>query len=555
MRRLGIRGSAGKLGSGAAILRHTAAALLSTGLAGQSRPGHLRDMRRAVRHTGTSPATLLAVAAAHRPDALGLVDDRGTLTFGQLNDAAARLARGLLDRHGLRPGATIAVLCRNHRGFVLTSAAAGRVGADVVYLNTEFSGPQLARVWPRLGADLLVVDEEFLPLVPEGTPRVVAWQDTTAELTAESTVDPVVEWSTLDGLVAGHAPLSEVGRLRQGKVTILTSGTTGAPKGAPRTPSPLAVLGPAVTILRRTGLRSGDPVLIGPPLFHGFGLAAWALAVFLRSPVVLRRRFDPEVALADIERHGIAFVAAVPVMLQRILALPPAVREGYDHGCLRAVLSGGAALRPVLAERFMAEFGDVLYNGYGSSEIGIAAVATPADLRAAPGTVGRPTVGVPARVLGADRRPVPAGQPGTIFVGGPLVFEGYTGGGTKEMVDGLMNTGDVGRIDSEGRLHVDGRADDMIVSGGENVYPQEVEDVLSRHPAVADVAVIGVDDDEFGQRLVAYVVARDAPPDPADLALHVKENLARYKVPRAFVFLPELPRNPTGKLLRGGLPR
>ncbi|WP_424187336.1 AMP-binding protein [Actinokineospora sp. G85] len=531
----------------AAVLGNAVAVLASTGLAGQARPRHLRASARALRTTGTSAATLLALAAEHRPDAPGLVDDAGALTFAELDDLSSRLARGFAERRGPGRGATVAIMCRNHRYWVVATIAAARLGADVVYLNTEFSAPQLAGIWERLTPDLLVVDAEFLPVVPTGddgaptVPTVVGWTDG-ADL-------PV---ATVDELAAEHEPHTPQGRVPPGKVTILTSGTTGAPRGAARKLSPMAVLSPAVTIIRRTRMRSGEPMMISVPLFHGFGLAMWALALFVRCPVVLRRRFDPERALADIAEHRVAFAAMVPVMLQRLLALPEPVRRAHDRRTLRTVLSGGAALRPELAERFMAEFGDVLYNGYGSSETGIAAVATPADLRAAAGTVGKPSIGTPVRILDDNRAPVPTGRSGAIFVGGHSHFEGG-GEHAKELVDGLMDTGDLGRLDAEGRLHVEGRADDMIVSGGENVYPQEVEDCLARHPAVADVAVLGVADEEYGQRLRAFVVLR-SPTTPEELIAHVKANLARYKVPREVRVLDELPRNPTGKLLKRELP-
>ncbi|PWW52654.1 AMP-binding protein [Actinokineospora spheciospongiae] len=528
----------------AAVLGNAVAALASTGLARQARPRHLRASARALRTTGTSAATLLALAAEHRPDAPGLVDDAGSLTFAQLDDLAARLTQGIAERYRPAQGATLAILCRNHRGWVAATVAAARLGANVVYLNTEFSGPQLAGVWERVKPDLLITDAEFLPLVPTGeVPTLVGWHD------GEDLPVP-----TIDELAAEHTPFVPQGKVPAGKVTILTSGTTGTPKGAARKLSPMAVLSPAVTIIRRTGLRSGDPVSVAVPLFHGFGLAIWALALFVRCPVVLRRRFDPEQALADVAAHRVAFVAMVPVMLQRVLALPEPVRRAHDRRSLRTVLSGGSALRPELAERFMAEFGDVLYNGYGSSEIGIAALATPADLRAGAGTVGRPTIGVPVRILDDNRVPVPDGRSGTIFVGGQGHFEGHATGATKEVVDGLMDTGDLGRLDAAGRLYVEGRADDMIVSGGENVYPQEVEDCLARHPSVADVAVLGVDDEEYGQRLVAFVVTRGEQPPAEALTAHVKANLARYKVPREIRFLGELPRTPTGKLLKRELP-
>jgi acyl-CoA synthetase (AMP-forming)/AMP-acid ligase II len=196
-------------------------------------------------------------------------------------------------------------------------------------------------------------------------------------------------------------------------------------------------------------------------------------------------------------------------------------------------------------------FGEVLYNLYGSTEVAWATIATPEDLRAAPGTAGRPPLGTIVKLLDERGREVPQGEGGRIFVGNGMVFDGYTSGGGKEVIGGLMSTGDVGHLDAGGRLFVDGRDDEMIVSGGENVFPREVEDLLADHPAVEDVAVVGVPDAEFGQRLKAFVVRREgAELTEAEVKQHVKENLARFKVPREVVFVAELPRNATGKVLR-----
>ncbi|HSS11005.1 MAG TPA: AMP-binding protein, partial [Acidimicrobiales bacterium] len=208
-----------------------------------------------------------------------------------------------------------------------------------------------------------------------------------------------------------------------------------------------------------------------------------------------------------------------------------------------------------LALRFMDAFGDVLYNLYGSTEVAWASIATPSDLRQAPGTAGRPPRGTLVRVVDADGHEVPDGQSGRIFVANSMLFEGYTGGGSKPVVDGLMGTGDTGHFDDAGRLFVDGRDDEMIVSGGENVFPREIEDLLSEHPAVADCSVVGVPDDKFGQRLKAFVVLRpDHSATATELQDYVRAHLARYKIPRDVVFLSELPRNATGKVVKRDLP-
>ena len=330
-------------------------------------------------------------------------------------------------------------------------------------------------------------------------------------------------------------------------MVILTSGTTGTPKGAPRSE---AGIDAAVALLERIPLRAGTPMHIAAPLFHTWGFAHLALGMLLGTTAVLRRRFDPEDCLKVMQDEGCHSVVVIPVMLQRIMALPQETLDSYDLSTVQVVSSSGSALPGDLATAWMDEYGDNLYSTYGSTEVAYGSIATPADLRVAPTTAGRPPVGTVVKIFDQEGKPSPAGEPGRIFVGNSLLFEGYTGGGNKDMIDGLMSTGDVGRFDEQGLLYVEGRDDEMIVSGGENVFPKEVEDCLARHEAVNEVAAIGVDDDQFGKRLRAFVVRSDESCSEDDLKAWVKENLARYKVPREIVFIEELPRNATGKVLK-----
>jgi acyl-CoA synthetase (AMP-forming)/AMP-acid ligase II len=242
--------------------------------------------------------------------------------------------------------------------------------------------------------------------------------------------------------------------------------------------------------------------------------------------------------------------------MQRILELPREVLGRYDLRGLRVVAVSGSQLPGALSDRWMDAFGDNVYNLYGSTEVAWATIATPRDLREAPGTTGRPPHGTVVRIYDDDGRTVPQGATGRIFVGNEMAFEGYTGGGNKDVIDGLLSSGDVGHLDEVGRLFVDGRDDDMIVSGGENVFPSEVEDLLAGHDAVLEVAVFGVDDEEFGQRLKAVVVTRaGAAVTEDELKAHVKANLAAFKVPREIVFVDALPRTATGKVLKRELRR
>jgi fatty-acyl-CoA synthase len=517
--------------------------LRRAGLVRPHRPDRLLQTGLALHRWGPTPAAGYAASAARHPDETAIVDELGTLTFAEVHRRTNALAHALSDA-GVVEGDGVAVMCRNHRGFIETTVALSKLGANALFLNTAFAAPQLADVVAREKPVGLVYDHEFAGLLEEAgrrRKRFVAWHHDEGDDPA----DP-----TLDDLIAAGDPSDVVPPAEKGRVVILTSGTTGTPKGASR--SQPEALGPAVTLLGRIPLRARETTMIAAPLFHSWGFAHFTLGLLLSSTYVLRRRFDPEATLALVAQHQATCLPVVPVMLQRMLELPEEVRRRYDVSSLKVVAVSGSALPGELAARFMDEFGDVIYNLYGSTEVAWATIASPAELRAAPGTAGRAPRGTRLEILGDDDRPVPRGQTGRIFVTNEMLFEGYTGGGGgKDVVDGLMSTGDVGRLDSDGMLFVEGRDDEMIVSGGENVFPAEVEDLLARRGDVVEVAVIGVDDEEFGQRLKAFVVKRDsADVSEDDIKRDVKSNLAGYKVPREVEFIDELPRNATGKVLK-----
>jgi acyl-CoA synthetase (AMP-forming)/AMP-acid ligase II/NAD(P)-dependent dehydrogenase (short-subunit alcohol dehydrogenase family) len=519
-------------------------AMARSGMLSPARPDRVVRMLTAPLRHGMGPAALGAASAARWPDQPAIVDELGELTYEELDRRGRALAAGLRQQLGVTVGDGLALMCRNHRGFVEGLVAGSRLGADVLLLNTDFAGPQLAEVLEREGATAAILDEEFGPVFDEAGfegPRALAWAGGGAPA------------PTVEGMVGAYDPdaAPDLATRAQGRLVILTSGTTGTPKGAPRSLSVFSLLGPMTTFLARVPVQARERILIGPPFFHGFGLTYLGLAMFLGATAVVRRRFDAEEALRAIDEHRITTLIAVPVMLQRILDLPPEVRERYDTSSLRVVISAAAPLGPNLAGALTDAFGDVVYNIYGTTETGFATIATPEDLRAAPGTVGRPMRGAALRLFDERGTEVRAGETGRVFIGGGMVFEGYSGGGSKATIAGMMGTGDLGHFDEEGRLFIDGREDDMIVSGGENVFPGEVEETLGRHPDVADVAVLGVEDERFGQRLLAYVVVREgAGVTEEDLKSHVKANLARFKVPREVVLVEEIPRNPTGKVLR-----
>ncbi len=520
----------------------TVRTLVECGMFGPTRPDRLVRTLKAIRDWGPTAAAGYAASAIRYPDDVSIIDEAGSLTFGEVHRRTNALAHAWSDE-GIVEGDNIAILCRNHRGFVEAMVACSKLGAHALFLNTAFAAPQLAEVCEREQPRAIVYDEEFEQVVAGAARdrrRFVAWSDSGR---APAGAD------LLEALIERGDPRDVVVPATNGRIVILTSGTTGTPKGANR--SQPQTLDPIAALISKIPLRARERTLIAAPLFHSWGLAHLILAIGLSSTLVLRRRFDRQDALSAIDEHGVSALIVVPVMLQRILELGPRTLGRYDTGSLRVIAASGSSLPGELATTVMDSFGDVLYNLYGSTEVAWATVATPEDLRAAPGTAGRPPRGTVVRLYDADDEEVGAGETGRIFVGNELVFDGYSDGGNKALVDGLLCSGDIGHFDDAGRLFVDGRDDEMIVSGGENVFPREVEDTIAMLEGIDEVAAIGIEDADFGQRLRAFVVVRDgATISEQDVKAHVKANLARYKVPREVVFLDELPRNATGKVLK-----
>ena len=485
-----------------------------------------------------------AAAAQRCPDRAGLVDELGILTWRQIDRRADALAAALQALPGGQPE-VIGLMARNHRGFVDALIAANRIGADVLLLNTSFAGPAMAEVLEREGEGksvAVIYDEEFTEVVDRAvsgrpdTARIVAW------------TDGPVNYPTLERLIAEHGDREPQRASAKGRVILLTSGTTGTPKGASHSGGDPGVL---KSILDRTPWRTEQPVVVVAPMFHAWGFSQLVFAASMSCTIITRRKFDPEATLELIDRHRATGLCVVPVMFDRIMELPTEVLDRYSGRSLRFAAASGSRMRPDVVIAFMDRFGDVIYNNYNATEAGMIATATPRDLRAAPDTAGRPAEGTEIRILDAELHELPVGEVGSIYVRNSTQFDGYTSGQTKEFHEGFMCSGDVGYVDDAGRLFVVGRDDEMIVSGGENVYPIEVEKTLAAHDDVAEAAVLGVDDEKFGQRLEAFVVLRPgAAATPEELKQHVREHLANFKVPRAITVLDELPRGTTGKISR-----
>jgi fatty-acyl-CoA synthase len=512
----------------------TAVVLTQRGMVRPVRPDRLLQMALAFRRWGVSIASAFALNAIARSDQAAIVDDDVTLTYAEVDRRTNALANELA-RMGIGEHDRLAVLCRNGAAFVEAIVAAAKLGADVLPLNTSFAAGELEKVLAREQPPVLIHDSKFDELVSS------ARLEGSVTRLATETLDELIERGRDD------PPASPE---EEGRTVILTSGTTGTPKGA-RLARP-GGLEPLAQLLKVVPIHAGSAYLIPAPLFHAHGYGQLVLGASLGCTVVLPRRFDPERMLALIERHRVESVAAVPVMLKRIMDLPAATRRSYDTSSLTAVVCSGSSLDPGLARSFMDEFGPVIYNLYGSTEMAWATIASPQDLLQAPGTVGRPPPHTRVVVVGDDGKPLPTGETGRIFVGHEMLFDGYTDGRPgRERIDGMLTAGDLGHLDGDGRLFVDTREDDMIISGGENLYPSEIEDVLRTHADVADVAVVGAKDPDFGERPVAFVVPEPGSGlDAAEVDRFAREQLARFKVPRDVVIIEELPRNALGKVLR-----
>ncbi|ART72775.1 acyl-CoA synthetase [Mycobacterium dioxanotrophicus] len=487
-----------------------------------------------------------ALNARRHPNRTAVIDDDGELTFGELDQAAHAVANGLLTM-GITGGDGVAILARNHRWFLIAVYGAARTGARIILLNSEFSGPQIKEVAEREGAKVIIYDDEYTAAVSQAEPELGKLRALGKNPDKEEPSGSTDE--TLADLIARSSGKPAPKVSKHSSIIILTSGTTGTPKGANRsTPPSLAPIG---GVLSHVPFKAGEITSLPAPMFHALGFLHGTIAMMLGTTLVLRRRFKPATVLADIEKHKVTAMVVVPVMLSRILDALDQTSPKPNLSSLRIVFVSGSQLGAELATRALKDLGPVVYNLYGSTEIAFATIARPKDLSINPATVGPVVKGVRVKIFDDNGNEVPQGEVGRIFVGNTFPFEGYTGGGGKQIIDGMLSSGDVGYFDEHGLLYVSGRDDEMIVSGGENVFPAEVEDLISGHPEVVEATALGVEDKDWGARLRAFVVkAEGATIDEDAIKTYVKDHLARYKVPREVVFLEELPRNPTGKILK-----
>jgi fatty-acyl-CoA synthase len=489
---------------------------------------------------------LPAFNARRTPDRAAIIDDEGSFTYKELDEAANAVAHALLAK-GVRGGDGVAILARNHRWFAVAQFGCARVGARIILLNSSFSGPQIKEVSDREGAKLIIYDDEYTEDVSKADPplgKLRALGNTPDSDESSGSTD-----ETLANLVAANSKATAPKASKHSSIIILTSGTTGTPKGANRSLPP--TLAPIGGILSHVPFKANEVTSLPAPMFHALGFLHATIGMFLGSTLVLHSKFKPDQVFEDIEKHKVTAVVVVPVMLSRMLDALEKLDTKPDLSSLRIIFVSGSALGADVAERALKDIGPVIYNMYGSTEIAFATIAGPEHLKFNSTTAGPAVKGVKVRIYDDNGKELPQGEVGRIFVGTSFPFEGYTGGGGKQIIDGLLSSGDVGYFDEHGLLYISGRDDEMIVSGGENVFPAEVEDCISGHPDVVEATAIGVEDKEWGHRLRAFVVKKgNANIDEDTIKKHVKDQLAKYKVPREVIFLDELPRNPTGKILK-----
>ncbi len=529
----------------------------SAKVAAPVRPASLAQFIKAARLTKVGPHLAIMFHAASHPDKEAIVEygEQGVrrLTWGELDATVNRLAHALAAR-GAGSGSRVAIMLPNGIEFLLAQQALARLGATAVQIGYRLKPGEIAFILSNSEPHATIVQASFLPTMREarvqaggkGGPMIACGGDVPTDAA------DVIEW---DRALASQSPELPP-RVRGGDgggVIVYTSGTTGKPKGANRSWKRTGFESVG-DMIYQCGMRADDRQLVVCPLYHSAAPAFVAISLALGATVVLQNHFDPEQALSIIEREKITCTLMVPTMMIRICALPKPTLDKYDTSSLRWVMSGAAPLTTDAARRFMERFGPILWNFYGSTETGLVSMAGPGDHLTRPGTIGKALRGNDIRLLDDKGHEVRRGEVGELYARNATLMTGYHGndGATNDAKrDGFYSVGDLGRVDDDGYYYLESRKHDMVISGGVNIYPREIEDHLQTHPGILEAAVIGVPDPEWGETLHAFVVRRaGAHVSDNDVIDYCRKELADYKRPRKVTFLAELPRNPTGKVLK-----
>jgi fatty-acyl-CoA synthase len=484
--------------------------------------GLLRTIE-AVITTGINLMAMLRLAAKLYPNRIAAIDERQQLTYSELWRQTESLAVALHGDYGVRRNQKVAIVCRNHIAAIESIFAASRLGTDVFLLNPEMSSDQMLTLAERHQFDFYIYDEQLAPVF------------TNSSLSSKSLPAYHLTDNSIERIAASaNSRPVRLKKVKTGNIIVMTGGTTGQPKPAGRKPSIFNFLPPFVSLVTQVHLDRYQSVYIATPIYHGFGVASLLIGVALGVTMYFTTRFNAERACTLIEQHQIEVVTLVPLMLQRMLQL-----ESGALSSLRCIVSGGALLNPTLAQQTVGKLGAILFNLYGTSEAGFCIMATPQVLTAKPGSIGKPVRGVRAQVINNNDLIVNDSGVGRLCIRSAWTTSKQS----------WIETGDLAYRDRDGDLFLCGRVDDMIVSGGENVYPIELENILIQHPEIESVGVIGIPDQEFGQRLKAVIKLQpEAMLDRETLLIWLKPRIARYQMPAIVEFRDELPYTSLGKL-------
>ncbi|MFN0250796.1 MAG: class I adenylate-forming enzyme family protein [Kofleriaceae bacterium] len=528
----------------------------ATQLLSPVRPARLVSFVRSARQTRVGPHLALMFHAAAHPDKEALVEygEKGVrrLTWSELDATINRLAGALVAR-GIGGGGSVALMLPNGMEYLIAQQALARIGGTAVQIGYRSKAGEIAYILDNAEPKATIVHAAFLDAMrgaraqtgDKGGPMIVVDGSSISDANA-------TDWDRALAESSPEIPPRTKGG-DGGGVIVYTSGTTGKPKGASRAWRKTGFESVA-DMMQQCGMRADDRHLVVCPLYHSAAPAFVAIMMSLGATIVLMNHFDPEGSLAVIQKERITCTLMVPTMMVRITNLPDEALRKYDTSSLRWVMSGAAPLTTETARRFMDRFGPVLWNFYGATETGLVTLAGPGDHVTHPGTIGKSMRGNEIRLLDDAGKEVPRGEIGELYARNSTMISGYHKNeeATKSSQrEGFFSVGDMGRVDEDGYYYLESRKHDMVISGGVNIYPREIEDHLHTHPQILEAAVIGVPDPEWGETLKAFIVTRTGVPmSEIEVIDFCRQHLADFKRPRKVTFIAELPRNPTGKVLK-----
>lgn len=521
------------------------------------RPLQLARFLRSARHTPFGPHLAVMARAAIHPAKVAVIEysDRGIrrFTWSEFDLHANRAAHAIAVRRGAGSN-RVALMLPNCVEYVVAQHAVARLGATAVQIGLHSKPNEIGYILTNSDPAVTIVHAADAAAMRDAQVRV-GYRGATMVVGAEGDEAIAGFGDRWDSALKNDAPTLPA-RLPggdRGGLIVYTSGTTGTPKGATRTWRDTGFESVA-DMMYQVGMRADDRHLVVCPLYHSAAPAFVAMLMALGATIIVQDRFDPERCLEIIAKERVTCSVMVPTMLNRLTALPAAIRARYSTASLRWIMTTAAPLPTEVARRFMDAFGPILWNCYGATETGLVTLASPSDHTARPGTVGKLLRGNAVRLIDAAGDEAVPGDVGELFIRNTMLMTGYFGdaAATQESTrDGWMSVGDVGRFDANGYLYLEARKRDMVISGGVNIYPREIEDRLHSHPAILEAAVVGVPDPEWGERLHAFVVLRPGHDVTASEVIdYCRAELADFKRPRAVTFMTELPRNATGKVLK-----